>query len=59
MSIHQTDAYKDGYVWVVYCKVCGDENPSGDCPGRYVPHGKREKEKVSVNNCVDNRLKCE
>lgn len=36
---HITNAYKDGFKWVIYCTVCGIEEPvlnvNGDCPGEY------------------------
>ena len=51
MASHVTAVYKDDqYKWVVYCKVCGIENPDGECAGKFVPNRERIK--------VDNKLEC-
>lgn len=42
---HQLGFYNDDPgKKVEFCKVCGVENPSGDCPGRYIDP------KKNVNN---------
>ena len=32
---HRLGAYKDGYKWVIFCEICGHDEPeeSVDCPG--------------------------
>lgn len=51
MASHVTAVYKDDqYKWVVYCKVCGLENPAGECAGKFVPNRDRIK--------VDSKLEC-
>ena len=32
---HRLNAYKDGYKWITFCEICGQEEPkeSDDCPG--------------------------
>lgn len=34
---HKTNAYKDGYKWIIFCTVCGVEEPdlnlNGECSG--------------------------
>jgi hypothetical protein len=38
---HKLDAYKDGdHTWITFCKVCGDENPTGDCSGKLISERK-------------------
>jgi len=36
---HRLNAYKDGYKWVTFCEICGQEEPMLDlctkCPGEY------------------------
>lgn len=46
---HITDSYKDdAHKWVVFCKVCGVEEPlldlNGDCPGKLVRLADLQKE---------------
>lgn len=45
MTKHTTNAYKDGYKWVVFCQCCGQEEPlSENCPGQYISNRGRVKE---------------
>ena len=32
---HRLGAYKDGYKWVTFCEICGQDEPeeSADCQG--------------------------
>lgn len=47
MSTHIPDTYRDGHKWVIYCKVCGQENPveSSECPGQYIRNNRVDKDK--------------
>lgn len=45
MTKHTTNAYKDGWKWVVFCQCCGQEEPlSENCPGQYISNRGRVKE---------------
>ena len=38
---HRLNAYKDGYKWVTFCEICGQDEPeeSDDCPGHFQFNG--------------------
>lgn len=40
---HILNAYIDGHKKIVYCVVCGQEEPaeSSECPGQYIPVERR------------------
>lgn len=51
MASHVEAVYKDSdHTWISYCKVCGIENPTGECAGKFVPNRDRVK--------VDTKLEC-
>jgi hypothetical protein len=35
---HRLNAYKDGYKWVIFCEICGQEEShiSTACSGKFV-----------------------
>ena len=37
---HRLNAYKDGYKWVIFCEICGQDEPeeSDDCSGHFGTH---------------------
>jgi len=48
---HTLDAYKDGFKWVVFCKVCGLENPEGKpCVPLQEKYRQRIPEKVAFKS---------
>ena len=54
MVNHITDAYKDGdHTWITYCKVCGEENPHGECPGKFIPNRDRKEKTVDAPKSLE------
>ena len=44
---HKLSAYKDGFVWVAFCRLCSREgkNLAVECPGEFVPMSQQNSTK--------------